>query len=55
MPLCELPVENNKHLNFEWRGGGGVRIVLFPEVPPLGDNVSTILWPIIALVGLKGN
>ena len=55
LPLCELPVENNKHLSFEWRRGGGASIVSFPEVTPLGDNVSTILWPIVVLVGLKGN
>ena len=24
--LFELPVENSKHPNFEWRGGGGVWI-----------------------------
>ena len=30
--LFELPVENNKHPNFEWKGGGGVWIVLFSEV-----------------------
>ena len=23
VPLFELPVENNKHPYFEWRGGGG--------------------------------
>ena len=26
VPLFELPVENNKHPNFEWRGGGGLWI-----------------------------
>ena len=37
-PLCnfvlvfEIPIENNKHPNFEWRGGGGVWILLFSEV-----------------------
>ena len=30
--LFELPVENNKHTNFEWKGGGGVWIVLLSEV-----------------------
>ena len=30
VPLFELPIENNKHLNLEWRGG--VWILLFSEV-----------------------
>ena len=30
-------------------------IVLFSEVTPLGDSVSTIFSPIEAFVGLKGN
>ena len=29
VPLFELLIENNKHPNFEWRGGGGVWILLF--------------------------
>ena len=43
--LFKLPVGNNKHPNFEWRGGGGggVWIVLFSEVTPFEDKVSTIL------------
>ena len=32
LPLFELPIENNKHPNFEWRGQGGVWILLFSEV-----------------------
>ena len=36
------------------RERGGVWIVLFSEVTPLGDSVSTILSPIVAYVGLKG-
>ena len=32
VPLFELPVENNKHPNFERRGEGGEWIVLFSEV-----------------------
>ena len=43
--LFKLPVGNNKHPNFEWRGGGGggVWIVLFSEVTPFEDKVSTTL------------
>ena len=50
-PLCnvvslfELPVENNKHPYFEWRGGGG--LVFFSEVTLFEYNVSTILTPIV--------
>ena len=28
VPMFALPVENNKHPNFEWRGGGGVWVRL---------------------------
>ena len=47
--LFKLPVGNNKHPNFEWRGGGGggVWIVLFSEVTPFEDKVSTILSVIV--------
>ena len=47
--LFKLPVGNNKHPNFEWRGGGGegVWIVLFCEVTPFEDKVSTILSLIV--------
>ena len=42
VPMFELPIRNNKHLNFEWRKqgrGGGVWILLL-------SYVSTILSPI---------
>ena len=43
MPLFELPVENNKHPNFEWRG-----VVSFLcEVTLFEYNVSTSLSPIV--------
>ena len=42
VPLFELPVENNKHPNFEWGGGGAVWILLFPEY-----NFSTIFSLIV--------
>ena len=47
--LINLPVGNNKQPNFEWRGGGGggVWIVLFYEVTPFEDKVSTILSLIV--------
>ena len=47
--LFKLPVGNNKHPSFEWRGwgGGGVWIVLFSEVTPIEDKVSTILSVIV--------
>ena len=32
VPLFLLPVENNEHANFEWRGGRGVWILLFSEI-----------------------
>ena len=48
MPLFELPIENNKQPNFEWRGAGGVWILLFSEVTVFEYNVSTILSPIVA-------
>ena len=49
VPLFELPVENNKYLNFEWRGRGGVWILLFSEVTLFEYNVSTSLSPIKVL------
>ena len=49
MPLFQLPVENNKYLNFEWRGRGGVWILLFSEVTLFEYNVSTSLSPIKVL------
>ena len=45
VPLFELPLENNKHPNFEWRGG--VWILLFSEVTLFEYNVSTILSAIV--------
>ena len=55
--MLELPVENNKHINFEWsgagrgRGGGwggwGNWIVLLFKVTPSDDNVSKSLSPIV--------
>ena len=47
MTLFELPIENNEHPNFEWRGKGGVWILLFPEVTLFEYNVSTILLLIV--------
>ena len=45
VPLFEQPIENNKHRNFEWRGGGRVWILLFSVVTLFEYNVSTILSP----------
>ena len=53
--MLELPVENNKHINFEWSGagrgrgggGGGDWIVLLFKVTPSDDNVSKSLSPIV--------
>ena len=45
VPLFELPIENNKHPNFEW--WGGVWILLFSEVTLFEYNVSTILSPFV--------
>ena len=39
VPLFELPVENNKHPNFKWRGVGGLRI----EKNCLNEEVYAIL------------
>ena len=49
MPLLELPIENNKHPNFEWEGGGrGVdSFVISSEVTLFECNVSTILSPFV--------
>ena len=47
VPLFKLPIENHKHPNFEWRGGGGVWILLFSEVTLFECNVSTTLSPIV--------
>ena len=50
VPLFKRPIENNKHSNFEWRDMGGVWILLFSEVILFEYNVSTILWPIVAII-----
>ena len=47
VPLFKLPVENNKHPNFELRGGGGMWIVLFSEITLFEYNVSTTLSLIV--------
>ena len=39
--------DENKHPNFEWRGGGEAQILLFSEVTLLEYNVSTILLSIV--------
>ena len=55
--MLELPVKNNKHINFEWSGagrgrgggggGGGDWTVLLFKVTPSDDNVSKRLSPIV--------
>ena len=58
--MFKLPMENNKHPNFERRARGGGRgrgrgerravwILLFPEVTPFEYNVSTILSSVVDL------
>ena len=42
--------DENKHPNFEWRGGREAQILLFSEVTLLEYNVSTIL---LSIVGTK--
>ena len=45
--LFEIPIENSKHLNFEWRGGQrGVNCFVL-KVTQFEDNVSPILSPIV--------
>ena len=45
--LFEIPIENSKHLNFEWRGGErGVNCFVL-KVTQFEDNVSSILSPIV--------
>ena len=46
--LFELPIENNKHPNFEWRGGerGVDSFILWSS--SFGYDVSTIFTPIAA-------
>ena len=48
VPLFELPLENKKHPNFEWRGQGRVVDPYVSEVTLFEYNVSTILSPIVA-------
>ena len=48
VPMFELPTENNKHPIFEWRGRGGMRILLLSEVTLFEYHVSTILLPIVS-------
>ena len=45
VPLFKLPLENNKHPNFEWRGG--VWILMFFKVNLFEYNVSRILSAIV--------
>ena len=53
--MLELPVENNKHINFGWSGtgrgqeggGGGDCTVLLFKVTASDDNVSKSLSPIV--------
>ena len=45
--LFGIPIENSKHLNFEWRGGErGVNCFVL-KVTQFEDNVSSILSPIV--------
>ena len=56
IPLFELPIENNKHLNFDWRGGGrGVDFFCFSEAALFEYNVSTILSPIVDFMDSNGS
>ena len=48
LPLCESPVDKNKHTNFEWRGGVWI-IVLFSKGTPSEGDFSTKLLPIVAI------
>ena len=47
VPLFELPLENKKHPNFEWRGHGRGVDSYVSEVTLFEYNVSTILSPIV--------
>ena len=49
MPQFELPIENNKHPNYEWTGEGGVDSFVICVVTLFEYNVSTILSPIAVL------
>ena len=45
--MFELPLENNKHPNFEWRGQGRGVDSYVSEDTLFEYNVSTILSPIV--------
>ena len=47
VPLFELPLENKKHPNFEWRGQGRGVDSYVSEVTLFEYNFSTILSPIV--------
>ena len=49
VPLFELPLENKKHPNFEWRGQGRGVDSYVSEVTLFEYNVSTILSPTVAI------
>ena len=51
VPLFELPLENKKHPNFEWRGQGRGVDSYVSEVTLFEYNVSTILSPIVGRNG----
>ena len=53
VPLFKLPIENNKHLSFEWRGQRRGVDCLFSDVTPSKDNVLTILSPIQIVAKLQ--
>ena len=54
VPLFELPLENKKHPNFEWRGQGRGVDSYVSEVTLFEYNVSTILSPIVACSSRSG-
>ena len=53
VPPFELPLENKKHPNFEWRGHGRGVDSYVSEVTLFEYNVSTILSPIAVLTVSK--
>ena len=45
VPMCELPIENNKHPNFEWRGQGRVTDSFVLQIYPIWVECSYLqLW-----------
>ena len=45
VPMCELPIENNKHPNFEWRGQGRVTDSFVLQSYPIWVECSCLqLW-----------